>query len=155
MTGLLSTNAFLIIVMLVFIVSGWSQVLLNSCLVFAAHMRRIRIWNYSLSVPKTTSLLLSAVGMWHLKGDNLTQKGNSAKPASSRSSQRSWEPVHQPHWLCRTWPCFPSAVLSVQYISTQIQMVPHTSGSKSFPKGRRNFVLKLGTFDLPGLSSST
>ena len=67
-TGLLSTNALLIIVMLVFIVSGWSQVLLNSCLVFAVHIQEIRICNYSFSVPKITSLLLSAVGMWSLQG---------------------------------------------------------------------------------------
>jgi len=60
--------------MLVFIISGWSQVFLNSCSVFTVHMQRIRICNYSFSVPKITSFLLPAVGMWNLqslKEDNM------------------------------------------------------------------------------------
>lgn len=44
-TGLLSTNAFPTIVMLVFTVSGWSQVLQDGCLVFTVICRE---WEFTV-----------------------------------------------------------------------------------------------------------
>lgn len=90
----------------------------------------------------------AGVVLMRFSSDN--QKGNSVKPASSCSSQRSWKGSAATQLFIshvgslRPGHAFPVQLSQCSTFTPKCKWFPNTYGSKSFPKGRTNFVLKLG-----------